>query len=282
MKQKQKKLIIKLSFILVLFFFSSCKTLAGGEFFPVITEKNTISSSEIAESGKIVYGKDDVAENTVCINNLDFVTTRWFYGYRFRHKYKSYGSFCYNGITQSVKLIFDFYDSGSTRNYFGDIVELKGRFWNIDVENLDISSPYYNFETISEQGIMHRDSAIDSVYLKKDELPIIFANFSIDDKRFSILLDKSDNESLFNITKKTYRSNEVIEESGLTRIRDLMTDENQKYLICDSENHICAEFTRNWYLLYASEDYDYELLIPAIGVYSGIIRLMDTHYEYRR
>ena len=279
MEYKQKKLIIEYLFISILLFFSSCKTLVGGGFFPVITENNLTIASEIAESGIIVYDQEDLIDNTVCINNLDFVTTRWFYGYRFRHKYKSMGSFCYNGMTQPVKLIFDFYESGSEKSYFGDIWDLKGRFWNIDVEDFSL---IYHFETISEQGIMHRDSAIDTVYLKKDELPIVFVNFFINNNKFSVLLDKSDNESLFNIIKKTYHDDEVLEESGLTRIRDLMTDENQKYLICDSENHICAEFTRNWYVLYASEDYDYKSLIPAIGVYAGIIRLMNMHYEYRR
>lgn len=278
MKRIQKILINEILYALVLLFFSSCKTLAGGGFFQVITEKNLDITSDIVEQGQIVYDKKDGKENVISVNGFDYVSKRWFYGYRFRFKYDTLGIFYYGGIIHNVKLIYDFSRIRSTAELFlGDFEDLRGEFWNIDVKGF---APIYQFETISEQGILHRGSSIDCVSLRKNELPIVFSKFAIDGKIFSFLIDKSDNDSLYNHTEITYHDDEVIEESGLTRIRDLMTDENQKYLICDTENHICAEFTRNWYVLYASEDYDYKSLIPAIGVYAGIIRLMNTHYEY--
>ena len=185
MKRIQKTLIHEILFALIFLLFSSCKTLAGGGFFPVITEKDTISSSGIVEQGKIKYDKKDEIENVISINGFDYVSERWFYGYRFRYKYDTQGYFQYDGRTYNVKLIYDFFQVRSTAELFlGDFEDLKGRFWNIEVKKFDSSLPCYNFETISEQGILHRDSAIDCVYLKMNELPIIFTNFSIDDKKF--------------------------------------------------------------------------------------------------
>lgn len=272
MTKRQNKLFHVLLVILILYF-SSCKTLMGGGFYPIETAEGISIISEPVVSGSIIYNELSTLPTVIAVMDFDAVGTRWFYSFMFRHQYCTFGSFCYNGITQNVKLIYDFNDSASEKNVIGDmvLVKLKGCFWNIDVKGL---SSLYKFSTISEEGILQKSSAIDSVYIKKEQLPFIVTSFAIETKKYYVIIGDAD-DNAFNVTIHHLGSQETPYESGFAGLRNLFRSDKTKYLICDSENRICAEFSLNDYKLYDGDNP--ELFIPAIGVYVGIFRLMNTH-----
>ena len=251
----------------------SCRTLIGGGFYPEETAEGVHATSEPVVSGSIIYNELSTLPTVIAVMDFDAVGTRWFYSFMFRHQYCTFGSFCYNGITQNVKLIYDFNDSASEKNVIGDIVlvKLKGCFWNIDVKGL---SSIYEFSTISEEGIFQQASAIDCTYIKKDQLPFIVTDFTIDKEKYFVIIGGADDDA-FNTTIHHLGSQEPTYESGFAGLRNLFRSDKTRYLICDSENRICAEFSLNGYKLYDGDNP--ELFIPAIGVYVGIFRLMNTH-----
>jgi hypothetical protein len=274
MTKRQNKLFHVLLVILIPCF-SSCKTLIGGGFYPIETADGISIISEPVISGSTIYNELSTLPTVISVMDFDAVETRWFYSFMFRHQYCTFGSFCYNGITQNVKLIYDFNDSASEKDVIGDkvLIKLKGYFWNIDVKGL---SSIYEFSTISEEGILQKSSAIDSVYIKKGQLPFIVTSFAIDNKKYYVIIGDAD-DNAFNVTKEFFYlgPQETTYESGFAGLRNLFRSDKTRYLICDSENRICAEFSLNGYKLYDGDNP--ELFIPAIGVYLGIFRLMNTH-----
>lgn len=249
----------------------SCRTLIGGGFYPEETAEGVHATSEPVVSGSIIYDVCSSSSNDISVSGFDGVGVRWFYTFLFKHKFWAFGSFCYKEIFQEVELIYDFSYKTPEKEELKTNVEPKGTFWNIDVKGL---SPFHKFSTISEEGILQKSSAIDSVYIKKEKLPFILTDFAIGKKKYSVIIGGADDDA-FNTTIHHLGSQEPTIESGFAGLRNLFRSDKTRYLICDSENMICADFSLNDYNLYESDNP--ELFIPAIGVYVGIFRLMNTH-----
>lgn len=185
-----------------------------------------------------------------------------------------------NDINQKVLITFDYHgdmnpSSQEGPDYTGEKTE-KGIINQIKIKKLPKN--IYNFETIKKG---HRPlwfiegPSLNDFEITKDDLPAIFANFSINGNAYQVKLSK-----MTILLPTALILNETPYEdfySKKTSLREMIGKENQLFLIMNEQNELCAVFDFNEYKIYSNSYEIVDEMSSIIAVYSSVFKLLNTY-----